>query len=250
MTHRLLNAGNEVVPLVSRGILPCPKLECRLRHASSTTSNVRIIGAFMLLFESYLRTVYRSQFLHLDKYHKHGYLFVSFYQVSIVPYFLSITITMGLWFTLKTFAGMAANFPKRTVLPTPKSHVPLQLSRPAINAVLSTPSSRPTATPGQEVESKSPNGNCKTLHLARQGKAGSWSYREHWRSATDAAYDAECMKSVIESQKVCIFRDGKAMPQTCMLANRSQHTTTAPYSHFYYYPEVYYYDPSRRWVGM
>lgn len=167
-----------------------------------------------------------------------------------IPYFILITITMGLRFTLKTFASMAADFPKRTVLPTSKTHVPLQPGRPAISPVLSTPSSRPTATPGQEVKSKPTNGNCRSLHLAGQGSAGSWSYHEHWRSAADVAYDAECMKPVIESQKVCIFRDGKAMPQTCLFANRSQHTTRFPYYHFYYYPEVYYYDPGRRWVGM
>lgn len=158
---------------------------------------------------------------------------------------------MGLWFTVKTFAGMAANFPKRTVLPTPKMHIPLQPSRPATNPVLSNPLSRPgTATPGQEVESKPTNANCRSLSRNGQGYSGSGSYRENWWSASDVAYDAECMKPIIESHKVCICRDGKAMPQTCMFVNGSQHIPRPLHYDFHHYPEVYYCNPGRSWVGM
>ena len=116
------------------------------------------------------------------------------------------------WSNLKGLAVMAASFPKKTMsLPTPKpqhSVVPLKASIPAINTALYTsPSRARPAIRSGELESKSPNAVFKSLPRAGQDNSGSGSYHERIFLGEDPAYVAEYMKDVIESQRVCIFRD-------------------------------------------
>ncbi len=107
---------------------------------------------------------------------------------------------------------MAASFPKKTLpLPTPKpqhSVAPLKTRIPAINTTLYTSPSLPRpAIRSEELDPKSPNADFKSVPRAGQDNSGSGSYHERIFLGENPAYVAEYMKDVIESQRVCIFRD-------------------------------------------